>query len=109
MQTNPAAVQSCLIVFSLEKYMEHRWSQYRNLRNGVLNQCSPENETIAECLARGFRASRTLSDIAFERGEGDAARCEAAGPEKPEAYSLGYIEDFFGPSTTQMVADLSPQ
>jgi hypothetical protein len=37
------------------------------------------------------------------------ARCEAAGPEKPEVYSLEYIEDFFGPSTTQMVADRSPQ
>jgi hypothetical protein len=43
------------------------------------------------------------------RGEGDAARCEAAGPEKPEVYSLEYIEDFFGPRTTQMVADRSPQ
>ena len=43
------------------------------------------------------------------RGEGGAARCEAAGPEKPEVYSLEYIEDFFWPSTTQMVADRSPQ
>jgi len=43
------------------------------------------------------------------RGEGDATRCEAAGPEKPEVYSLEYIEDFFGPSTTQKVADRSPQ
>jgi len=31
------------------------------------------------------------------RGEEGAARCEAAGPEKPEAYSLEYVEDFFGP------------
>ena len=30
-------------------------------------------------------------------------------PGKPEAYSLEYVEDFFGPSTTQMVADRSPQ
>ena len=30
------------------------------------------------------------------RGEGGAARCEAADPEKPEAYSLEYVEDFFG-------------
>ena len=43
------------------------------------------------------------------RGEGDAGRCEAAGAEKPEAYSLEYVEDFFGSSTTQMVADRSPQ
>jgi hypothetical protein len=37
------------------------------------------------------------------------ARCEAAGLEKPEVYSLEHIEDFFGPSTTQMGADRSPQ
>jgi hypothetical protein len=43
------------------------------------------------------------------RGEGGAARCEAAGLGKPEVYSLEYIEDFFGPRTTQMVADRSPQ
>ena len=30
------------------------------------------------------------------RGEGGAARCEAAGLGKPEVYSLEYIEDFFG-------------
>ena len=28
---------------------------------------------------------------------------------KPEAYSLGYVEDFFGPRTTQMPADRLPQ
>ena len=33
----------------------------------------------------------------------------AAGREKPEAYSLEYVEDFFWPRTTQMVADPSPQ
>ena len=43
------------------------------------------------------------------RGEGGAARCEAAGQEKPEVYLLEYIEDCFGPSTTQMAADRSPQ
>jgi hypothetical protein len=31
------------------------------------------------------------------------------GQEKPEAYSLEYVEDFFGLRTTQMVADRSPQ
>ena len=30
-------------------------------------------------------------------------------PGKKEAYSLEYVEDFFGPRTTQMVVDLSPQ
>ena len=29
------------------------------------------------------------------RGEGGAARCEAAGLGKPEVYSLEYIDDFF--------------
>ena len=43
------------------------------------------------------------------RGEGDAGRCEAAGSKKPEAYSLKYVEDLFGPSTTQMPADHLPQ
>ena len=36
------------------------------------------------------------------RGKGAAGRCrEAAGSKKPEAYSLEYVEDFFGPRTTQ--------
>ena len=35
--------------------------------------------------------------------------CEAAGLEKPEAYSLEYVEDFFGLRTTQMAADRSSQ
>ena len=43
------------------------------------------------------------------RGDGDAARCKAASPEKPEAYSLEYVEDFFGMRTMRMVADHSPQ
>ena len=30
-------------------------------------------------------------------------------PGKPEVYSLEYIEDFFGPSTAQIVEDRSPQ
>ena len=34
---------------------------------------------------------------------------KAAGSEKPEAYSLEYVEDFFEPRTTQMLADRSPQ
>ena len=43
------------------------------------------------------------------RGEGDAGRCEAAGSKNPEAYSLEYVEDCFGPRTTQMPADRLPQ
>jgi len=40
------------------------------------------------------------------RGERDTGRCEAAGSKKPEAYSLlEYVEDFFGPRTTQMPVD----
>jgi hypothetical protein len=30
------------------------------------------------------------------RGEGGRIECKAAGPEKPEAYSLEYVEDFSG-------------
>jgi hypothetical protein len=37
------------------------------------------------------------------RGKGAAGRCEAAGSKKPEAYSLEYVEDFFGPRTTQVL------
>jgi hypothetical protein len=37
------------------------------------------------------------------RGKGAAGRCEAAGAKKPEAYSLEYVEDFFGPRTTQVL------
>jgi hypothetical protein len=37
------------------------------------------------------------------------ARCETAGQEKPKVYLLEYIEDFFGPSKMQMVADSVPQ
>jgi hypothetical protein len=33
----------------------------------------------------------------------------AAGQEKPEVYSLEYVEDYFGPGTTQMVVNRSPQ
>jgi hypothetical protein len=49
------------------------------------------------------------SILPSRRGEGGAARCEAAGRGKAEVYSLEYIEDFFGMSTMEMVADRSPQ
>gem|GEM_PF-1512471 len=43
------------------------------------------------------------------RGKGAAGRCETASAKKPEAYSLEYVEDFFGPRTMQMLADRLPQ
>ena len=43
------------------------------------------------------------------RSEGDAGRGEAAGSNKPEAYSLEYVEDLFGPRTTQMPVNRLPQ
>src|SRR5690348_2711773 len=39
---------------------------------------------------------RSLSEQSFVVRKGDAGRCKAAGPKKPEAYSLEYVEDFFG-------------
>jgi hypothetical protein len=55
-----------------------------------------------------FKIGRSLSDIVFVTRRMRGASCEAAGPEKPEVYSLEYIEDYFGPRTTQMAADRSP-
>ena len=52
--------------------------------------------------------ARSQSGIAVRDEAKEAARCEAAGQEEPEVYSLEYIEDCFGPSTTQMAADRSP-
>ena len=54
------------------------------------------------------KIGRSLSDIVFVTRRMRGARCEAAGPEKPEVYSLEFIEDFFGSSRTQMAADRSP-
>jgi hypothetical protein len=61
---------------------------YQRKWNGVLRVC-PSNPSL--------------------RGKGAAGRCEAAGSKKPEAYSLEYVEDVFGPRTTQMPADRLPQ
>jgi hypothetical protein len=55
-----------------------------------------------------FKIGRSLFDIVFVTRRMRGARCEAAGPEKPEVYSLEYIEDFFRPRTTQMAGDRSP-
>ena len=74
------------IMFNVECSIEH--SQERRETNDSLGACT------------------TLPSW---RGEGGAARCEAAGPEKSEAYSLEYGEDLFGPRTMQMVVDRSPQ
>ncbi len=38
-----------------------------------------------------------------------ACPAQAGRLEKPEAYSLEYVGDFFGPSTTQIPADRLPQ
>ena len=47
--------------------------------------------------------------MAFVTRRTGAVRCKPADPEKPEPYSLEYVENCFGPSTTQMVPDRSPQ
>jgi len=61
-----------------------------------------------EFFVINLKIGRSLSDIVFVTRRMRGARCEATGPEKPEVYSLEYIEDFFGPRTTQMAADRSP-
>jgi hypothetical protein len=53
--------------------------------------------------------ARSLSDIAFVTRRMRCDQMRSRRPEKPEVYSLEYIEDFFWPRTTQMVADRSPQ
>ena len=61
-----------------------------------------------EFFVIALKIGRSLSDIVFVTRRMRGARCEATGLEKPEVYSLEYIEDFFGPRTTQMAADRSP-
>jgi hypothetical protein len=79
--------------------------------DGILCVLYPEGSP----LGRQHGKNRPITQLGacptlpFVTRQGGAARCEAAGPEKPEEYSLEYIEDFFGPSTTQMLADRSPQ
>ena len=51
-------------------------------------------------------ACPTLPFVARRRS---VSRCATAGPEKPEAYSLEYVEDFSGPRTKQMLVHRSPQ
>ena len=53
--------------------------------------------------------ARSLSDIAFVTRRRRCGWMRDRRPEKPEVYLLEYIEDFFGPRTTQKAADRSPQ
>jgi hypothetical protein len=70
----------------------------------------PAQRPTAFTVSQWTFLARSLSDIAFvTRRKGGATRCEAAGQEKPKVYSLEYMKDFFGPRTTQPVADRSPQ
>jgi hypothetical protein len=61
-------------------------------------------------LAEEVNEARSLSDIAV-RHEAKAAPADARpqASEKPEAYSLEYVEDFSGPRTAQMPGHRSPQ
>ena len=52
---------------------------------------------------------RSLFDIAFVTRRRRCGQMGGRRPEKQEAYSLEYIEDFSWPRTTKMVADRSPQ
>jgi len=77
---------------------EHSTLNIRQINSAVAVEAYvnvAEQEPVQHCHSR--------------RGEGGAARCEAAGMGKPEAYSLEYVEDFFQPRTTQKVSDRSPQ
>jgi hypothetical protein len=70
----------------------------------------PAQRPTAFTVSQWTFLTRSLSDIAFvTRHKGGATRCEAAGQEKPEVYSLEYMKDFFWPRTMQPVADRSPQ
>jgi hypothetical protein len=66
------------------------------------------SDVAVEALVNNAR-KESVRHCYLQPGEGGVARCEAAGLEKPEAYSLEYGEDFFLPRTTQMVSDRSPQ
>ena len=96
------------------------------LLQGIVRHHLPRTRQCKQCSKRGLDAvgSREQGDgikkdlvhrlgacptLPSSRGEGGATRCKAAGPEKPDAYSLEYVEDFFGPRTTQMVVDRLPQ
>jgi len=57
-----------------------------------------------------FIPTRSLSNIALVTRESSCGQMSIAqGPGKLEAYSLEYVEEFFGLRTLQMVADRSPQ
>jgi hypothetical protein len=77
-------------------------------RDGAIDVPAGSLAGFEKFFVIAFKIGRSLSDIVFVTRRMRGARCEAAGPEKPEVYSLEYIEDFFGPRTTQMAADRSP-
>ncbi|OYT20192.1 MAG: hypothetical protein CCU26_07810 [Nitrospira sp. UW-LDO-01] len=58
---------------------------------------------------RELKELGACSTLPSSRGEGETASCKAAGHEKPEVYSLEYIEDFSRPRTLQMTVDHLPQ
>ena len=47
--------------------------------------------------------------MAFVTRRRRCGQMSGAGQEKPEVYSLEYLEDFFWPRTTLLVTDRSPQ
>ena len=68
------------------------------------NVAPREDDQAARTENTGERLGVCASNPS-SRGKGAAGRCEAAGSKKPRAYSLEYVEDFFEPRTTQMLAD----
>jgi len=67
--------------------------------------------SIRAALASGMKvlALGAFPTLPFVRRRRRSGHTRGAGPEKPEAYSLEYLEDFFWPKTTQMIVDRSPQ
>jgi len=75
-------------------------------RVGLANHTDRKSSIILftkECVAR------SLSDIAIRGQVKEVGQLQGRKPGRPDVYQLEYIEDFFNPSTTQMVVDRSPQ
>jgi hypothetical protein len=73
---------------------------------GIGNNSDQNGSPLLHGAAAGWESVRVIHRCEAQRAVG---RCKAAGPKKPEAYSLQYVEDFLGPRTTQMPADRLPQ